>query len=64
MVVLVLGYALSFRSFRCPLFCKPVTGQELFLLFLTAQTGSSDRLRAIVFLLISIAVLGTTEVEM
>ena len=27
----------SFRSFRGPLFRKPVTGQELFLLFLTAN---------------------------
>ena len=27
----------SFRSFRGPLFRKPVTGQELFLLFLTAK---------------------------
>ena len=27
----------SFRSFRGPLFLKPVTGQELFLPFLTAN---------------------------
>ena len=27
----------SFRSFKGPLFCKPVTVQEIFLLFLTAN---------------------------